>query len=370
MIAGAALISAFSVMSAAVATVKKRRRSITALFIIYSVILMLHQAGSIAMVGFRLPQLFSYMLCSFLVALPITKRKFLAVHLMLVVGTLLALDNGALTLGSLCAVGGILLFGIALELRIRARERWELWSVRKQRELEEFAVSSRAQGLADMARGIAHEINNPLAIIQATSDRMKALNPSAELDKDLEAINRGVGRIACIVDRLLRCASLPGDQEPVTVTAAILAESALDFWRARISDAGIEIKCTGDLELPLLCRQEQVAQAFSNLIQNSIEAVEHAEIRWIEVSFEQEGALARILVIDSGPRISREVAERMMNPFFTTKCIGKGTGLGLSAARGLIETNHGALWFDRHFGHTCFVIELPIAQESVLPQVA
>ena len=365
-VAGAFLISALSVVSVGVSTVKGWRRFIPILVALNSVFVMLHQAWSLRVFGFRIPQLISFMLCSCLTALPLLRKKSLVAHVGLVMAALFAMDDGVFRDVVLCGGAGILISTLALELRIREREASELRSLRKQQELEYLAITSRAQGLADMAGGVAHEINNPLAIIQATSDRMKAAAPS----KDLEAIDRGVRRIAGIVERLARCASQPDEQEPAVVPASALAQTALDYWRARISEADIQLKVVGDQEILVLCRLDQVAQALSNLIQNSIDAVEGADVRWIELCFEQEGTQARILVTDSGARIPREVSDRMMNPFFTTKGVGKGTGLGLSAARGLIESNQGELWYDRHAAHTRFVVELPVAREGELDRAA
>jgi signal transduction histidine kinase len=75
----------------------------------------------------------------------------------------------------------------------------------------------------------------------------------------------------------------------------------------------------------------------------------------------REGDHVHLRISDSGPGIPEQLAQRIMEPFFTTKEVGKGTGLGLSISKNIIETHKGQFTLDRSAPHTTFVITLPLA---------
>lgn len=76
------------------------------------------------------------------------------------------------------------------------------------------------------------------------------------------------------------------------------------------------------------------------------------------------GEKLQISVTDSGKGIPSNIAEKLMQPFFTTKEVGKGTGLGLSISKGIIEDHQGSLWYDSSCANTRFVIDLPLNQST------
>lgn len=216
--------------------------------------------------------------------------------------------------------------------------------------------------LGEMAGGIAHEINNPLAIISARAQMLQQqsgkIQPSAIRDY-ADKIEQTVQRIASIV-RGLRTFSRNGENDPTTLaeTSQVIADT-LEFCRGNLSRNNITLHIALEKNLTLHCRPTQISQVILNLINNSQDAIQNLSEKWIRIESSMKNDIISIRVTDSGSGIPYEVADRMMQPFFTTKEVGKGTGLGLSISRGIIEDHGGKLYLDPTSTHTCFVIELP-----------
>ena len=114
------------------------------------------------------------------------------------------------------------------------------------------------------------------------------------------------------------------------------------------------------------CRSVQMVQILVNLINNSHDAIENLEDRWIRLEAVDYGEFIELAVVDSGPGIPFEIQQKVMQPFFTTKEVGKGTGLGLSIARGIAQSHKGTLSIDNNCPNTRIVMTLPKSQESEL----
>lgn len=227
--------------------------------------------------------------------------------------------------------------------------------------------SSKMSALGEMAAGIAHEINNPLAIIQSEADTiLEALE-----DKDLavdelagssEKIISTVNRISKII-KGLRTFSRDGRQDPFSKENlnSILTD-ATQLTAAKVKNFGINLQVVLADDLQLECRPTQIAQVLVNLIQNSADAIEGKAEKWIRIEARVLKQNIEIQITDSGDGIPGDVVERLFQPFFTTKAIGKGTGLGLSISKGIIESHHGKMFVDQACKNTRFVIQLPIRQ--------
>lgn len=223
--------------------------------------------------------------------------------------------------------------------------------------------SAKLSSLGEMASGIAHEINNPLAIISASAHIMKKSNPISEEDlkhnRTVEKIISTVDRIAKIV-RGLKSFSRDSYNDPMTLHSSTdLIQSALDLCGEKLKSRGIHLELKNNDDISVLCRDTQIVQVLINLISNSVDALEDCDEKKITVETLASGNAVQIIVSDSGPKISKEVAEKMMNPFFTTKEVGKGTGLGLSISKGIIDAHKGRFYLDRTKTLTTFVVELP-----------
>jgi PAS domain S-box-containing protein len=235
-------------------------------------------------------------------------------------------------------------------------------------------TASRLTSLGEMAAGIAHEVKNPLAIIDGYLQQLGGLidHPEAAkvVPKTIEAMRRSVSRISKIIDGL-RAFARAGDSDPFEkIPAQKLVRDCLDLCKPRMDASGIRLTVHLNSNQSIYCRSVQISQVLVNLINNSYDAIVMTEDPWIEISLNDEGTQCNIAITDSGPGIPPHIAEKMLQPFFTTKPIGKGTGLGLSISLGIIESHRGSLTLDSKNPHTRFVIQLPSASTQILKNAA
>jgi signal transduction histidine kinase len=235
--------------------------------------------------------------------------------------------------------------------------------------------AAKMASLGEIASGIAHEVNNPLAIIGGKVHTMKSKikkipDAAKAILSDLDSIEKTVERIAVIVRGLRTFASETTNQSFDTHDIEKIVQDVVSIMGQKIADAGIEFKVSVPPKLSAYCRSNEVSQALMNLTGNAFDAVFAQAIRIIEVSADSQGDRTIIRVRDNGPGIPQDVRDKIMLPFFTTKEVGKGTGLGLSTAKGLIEAQHGRLYLDESETMTCFVVELPAKAPSTIQRSA
>ncbi|EQC49198.1 GHKL domain protein [Bacteriovorax sp. BSW11_IV] len=223
--------------------------------------------------------------------------------------------------------------------------------------------------LGKMTSGIVHEINNPMFVIYGYSSKIEQMIEKDEfnLDKLKEyssMIGRNVKRINSIITGLqmiMRDSSR--DEFEVTCLNKIV-NNTLDFAKEkiRLGEINLEIDLLTD-ELPVECRPGQIVQVLTNLLNNSYDALEASRgERWIKITSAQGNGRCQILVTDSGEALDNDVAQKIMEPFFSTKGPGKGTGLGLSISREILKRHDGDLFIDSDCENVRFVIDLPMLQ--------
>ena len=284
-------------------------------------------------------------------------------------------------------------------------------SERDRMELD-LRLAQKLEAVGQLAAGIAHEINTPtqfvgdtvhfldgafgdvmgllesyellLAAAEAGSvpEELVAAVREAQEAADLEYLRErvpaaferagdGVNRVATIVRAMREFAHPPtADTAPVDINGAL---------STTLGVATHEYKYVADVEtdfadLPLVtCDGGGMNQVFLNLIVNAAHAIGDAtrdgERGLIRVATAVDGDHVRISIADTGGGIPPEVADRIYDPFFTTKDVGRGTGQGLAIARTIVVERHGGtLSFDTEPGHgTTFHIRLPIAAQASMP---
>lgn len=235
-------------------------------------------------------------------------------------------------------------------------------------ELEEERIktlqSSKLAALGEMAGGIAHEINNPLAIIHGYASNMKTMIENNDIETSKGFVDKIVStteRIATIVKSLKSFSRSSENDSFQKINFIDIMNDTLTFCyeKLKINNINLNIN-TPDNECVVLCRQVEIAQVFLNLVNNACDALEKSPIKnlVIKVSFADDKNL-KISVIDTGPGIDSSIKDKILNPFFTTKEVGKGTGLGLSISKKIIDSHNGVLDFKCESGLTEFYFTLP-----------
>jgi signal transduction histidine kinase len=226
---------------------------------------------------------------------------------------------------------------------------------------------NKMSALGEMAGGIAHEINTPLAIIQMTSSQVQEILNEGAPDKKmllkmLQTIEQTAVRIGQIVTALRTFSRDSSRDLKQLVSIVDIVDSTLALCLEKFKQNNVEVRISEiNLQLAVRCRSTQISQALLNLLSNSYDAIADFRQKWIAVNVVEKEKTVELSVIDCGHGVPREIQERIFLPFFSTKEIGKGTGLGLSISRTLIEAEGGALSFDPLCENTCFVISLPKA---------
>ena len=220
--------------------------------------------------------------------------------------------------------------------------------------------NSRLAALGEMSAGVAHEINNPITIIESTLlvIQEKQLNHEQILSR-LERISKACNRITKIVGGLKKFSGTVASIETSQVNVTkVIQESLLDVEQKALS-AHVSLSAEISEEFMILANPIEIEQLMVILINNAIDAVKTLEERWVKVLMGTRGPHVFIQVQDSGKGIPPEVATRLFQPFFTTKAVGEGTGLGLSIAKGIIDAHHGSIEIIDTLGNTCFEIKFP-----------
>jgi len=232
-------------------------------------------------------------------------------------------------------------------------------------------LTSKMASLGEIAGGIAHEINNPLTIIVGIAEKIRRMTDTNRITPEIliqssEKIHATTDRIASIIKGLK---SFARDAELDPIVSYSLTQIIMDskpYLEAKLNKYNIEFHSTIPEEIFIECRPVQISQVIVNLINNACDAIESFSERWVSIEVRNEPKGVTIYIKDSGRGIPKVIAERIMEPFFTTKDIGKGTGLGLSISKSIVETHNGIFFLDQNSENTCFVIRLPKLQSERL----
>ena len=244
-------------------------------------------------------------------------------------------------------------------------------SNREQAQLnEELIQSSKMAALGKLAAGVAHEVNNPLAVIREKAGWMRDLleeedvKASAnfqEFEDAVDKIEQHVERAGNVVHRMLGFARR---MEPVCNDLYIndLLKQTTAFLDNEIRFRNIELVWNLAPDLPTIQSDaSQIQQVILNLFNNAIDAIDRNGHIKVTTGYEAESDMVSISLRDDGPGMDKEVQRRIFDPFFTTKKVGEGTGLGLSISYSIINKLGGTIRFESEVGQgTEFIIHLPV----------
>jgi len=251
-------------------------------------------------------------------------------------------------------------------LTVSEHEKILVGIVRDITELKQIQSSLLAQSkmasLGEMAAGIAHEINNPLAIIRGKALLLKDRSSDERVQAGLEMIEQNCVRIEKIV-RSLKSVSRNSSNDPFEEVPVLgLIEEAFVIAKERFREKSLDLSMVVDKNVSEFdrtrARSAEIVQVLVNLLNNSFDAIQAQSKGWARIGIKTDGGSFLIEVVDSGPKISPEVASRMMEPFYTTKSSGKGTGLGLSVSKQFIENHQSELIYDSSSTNTKIYFKL------------
>ena len=243
-------------------------------------------------------------------------------------------------------------------LQINARE----ITTRKKME-QQLRQAEKLSALGQLVAGVAHELNNPLAVVMGYAQLfVKNKNLDERVRSDLQKVLHESERAAKIVRNLLTFAR-PREPHMTMVDVNRIVVDSLETREMQTHRAKVKIvrRLAKDLP-PTMADAGQVEQVLVNLLTNAIQALENRpNDRVVEVTTEYRDNRIRIVVADNGPGIPDPIMGRIFDPFFTTKGPGKGTGLGLSICYSIVEEHKGKIWVETRAGKgTHFFVELPV----------
>ena len=205
---------------------------------------------------------------------------------------------------------------------------------------EELMAAGKMAAVGQLASGIAHELNNPLASVAASAEYLKELVTDSDmadpLRRHLGRIEDSVYRCKDIIDALLSFARSGG----MTVGPTDVNRSVLDTLRLVRGDARPELALCAPAP-QAVANSRLLQQATLNLVLNAIEAA--GPDGKVSVSTAADAGAVRIAVSDDGPGIDAELLPRVFEPFYTTKAVGQGTGLGLFLSHRAVEAMGGRI---------------------------
>ncbi|MDD4976160.1 MAG: ATP-binding protein [Bacteriovorax sp.] len=222
--------------------------------------------------------------------------------------------------------------------------------------------------LGELASSIVHEIKNPLMLIDHESGALyKRIDHSENKDeiilgklKKISEMSQRINKISNMITIYTR--NSQNDSFEEANSRKIIDDSVyITNLKAKVFSVDIDVKAD-----PVFfhCRPYQVEQVLINLINNSIDAIEKLDERWINIYSEitQLGNCQwlRISIIDSGKGIEPEIQDKIFASFYSTKKAGKGTGVGLSVSLKIIEAHNGKLYYDSSSPNSKFILEIPL----------
>ena len=266
--------------------------------------------------------------------------------------------------------------GIVVATRIANTLVNRIKEAEKERE-DAIAQTEHASKLASIGRlasGVAHEINNPLAIINEKAGLMKdILEVSGDMQQNREKF---LGLLGSIFDSVNRCRKITqrllGFSRRMEVSHELIdindtIKEVIGFLEKEILYRNIQLDLNLEEDLPkILSDKGQLQQVFLNIINNALDAlreVKEGSIKIFTASGDQR--TVRVVIGDNGHGIPREKLKHIFEPFYTTKEKGKGTGLGLFISYGIIRRLGGSVSVESEVNKgTTFTIEIPIKSEE------
>jgi len=238
-------------------------------------------------------------------------------------------------------------------------------------EQKKAEANAKLAAFGEMSAGIAHEINNPLSIIKGTVQRINKLRSKGTLTEEkfdglLEKTHYGIDRVTKIISGMKNL-SRDGQNDAFEMSfMKEIIDDSLVLLSKKCEACNIELIISNyDKNIEFFCQRVQISQVLVILINNSIDAIQNNQHKWIKIFIEKADNKLKISIVDSGSGVGISVTKKIFKPFFTTKKVGKGTGLGLSLAERIIKAHKGEFTLDQESKNTKFDITIPLDLEMI-----
>ena len=242
---------------------------------------------------------------------------------------------------------------------------------------QQLIQAGKMATLGEMATGVAHEINQPLCVIQTSVDLVRRhlgrneAPPVPLLTRLTDLIGNQVDRAARIIGHMREFGRI-SDHEAGLVDVGAVARRSVEFFAEQLALRGIETEFSLPDQLPAVrIDPNRFEQVMINLLVNARDAIEERArrepecLRRISIKATANHDAVKLRLSDTGAGFPKELSAKIFEPFFTTKEIGKGTGLGLSISYGIIKDAGGDIVASRNAdGGATFYIRLPVAREG------
>lgn len=204
---------------------------------------------------------------------------------------------------------------------------------------DKLAQTEALDGLAEMAAGAAHELNNPLAVISGRAQMLEGQESDPEKKTTLQQITQNADEISKIVQALMEFAK-PASPSPRMISPAVLLDTAVDNARHQLGLDTINVQLENIEELrDIYVDSEQIIRALANIIANAHEASAENSTPVRVIGTEQDATHVRLQIIDEGAGMDAETLNKARQPFFSFKPAGRKRGMGLSMAQRLLTLN-------------------------------
>ena len=278
--------------------------------------------------------------------------------------------------GAIVVLIGVCIALYALSLSRKMVRRIELADKKKQKMTEQMFQTDKLASIGELAAGIAHEINNPVAIMVEEAgwiedlleeESFQEMENLAEFKRALKQIQTQGQRCKAITHKLLSFARKTDFRiQNVKLKALIEDIMAISSRRSKYDRVKIRLDIQEDLPEFMLPPTE-LQQVLLNLMNNAIDVVEDGS-GTVSITAKLEEKDILIEVSDNGPGMPKEDLARIFDPFFTTKPVGKGTGLGLSICYGIVKRMGGEIRVNSMPGTgTTFRIRIPAVKAGDVP---
>jgi two-component system, NtrC family, sensor kinase len=271
-------------------------------------------------------------------------------------------------------IGGL---GVVTTAQIISRRMFRrIARVDKEKELmnEQMVETGKLASLGELAAGIAHEINNPVAIMVEEAGWIEDLladsagasgDTAAEITRAVKQIRTQGERCKAITHKLLSFArKTDPTARPLDINQLVEEVVGLMGQKTRYANVKIELLLSPGLPA-VYASPSELQQVLLNLVNNAIDAIGHeGGAVTVSTGLDDDGMVA-LRVVDTGEGIPEANLERIFDPFFTTKPVGQGTGLGLSICYGIIDKLGGRIAVESEVGvGTTFSVRLPAGRPS------